>query len=45
MEASHPMMDMFTNHLASLSDCPVEAVHIITRRAAKESLVYFSTTA
>src|SRR5438128_1009283 len=38
METNHPMVDMITNHLASLSDCPVETVHsIIRRRTAKFS--------
>src|SRR5438128_12034221 len=32
METGHPMMDMITNHLPSLSDCPVEIVHSIIRR-------------
>ncbi|RIB07392.1 hypothetical protein C2G38_2214559 [Gigaspora rosea] len=35
-ETNHPIMNMITNHLASLSDCPVETVHsIIRRRTAK----------
>jgi len=29
METNHPMFHMFTNHLASLSDCPVEIIHSI----------------
>ena len=38
MEINHPMMGMFTNHLASLSNCPVEIAHsIIRRRTAKFS--------
>src|SRR5688500_10792201 len=36
METSHPMIDMFTNYLASLSDSPVEIAHsVIRRRTAK----------
>ena len=36
MDTNHPIMNMITNHLASLSDCPVETVHsIIRRRTAK----------
>ena len=36
METNHPMIDMVTNHLASLSDSPVEIIHsIIRRRTAK----------
>jgi len=38
MEIGHPMVDMVTNHLASISDCPVEIAHsIIRRRTAKFS--------
>ncbi|RIB06015.1 hypothetical protein C2G38_2047129 [Gigaspora rosea] len=38
MDTNHPLMDMITNRLASLSDCPVELVHsIIRRRTAKFS--------
>jgi hypothetical protein len=38
METNHPMIDMVTNYLASLSDCPVEIIHsIIRRRTAKFS--------
>jgi hypothetical protein len=38
METNHPMINMFTNHLASLSDSPVEIIHsIIRRRTAKFS--------
>ena len=38
METNHPMIDMVTNHLASLSDSPVEIIHsIIRRRTAKFS--------
>ena len=32
METNQPMVDMITNHLASLSDCPVETVRSIIRR-------------
>ncbi|RIB07630.1 hypothetical protein C2G38_2213909 [Gigaspora rosea] len=32
MEISHPMIDMITTHLASLSDSPVEIAHSIIRR-------------
>ena len=32
METNHPMIDMVTNHLASLSDSPVEIIHSIIRR-------------
>jgi hypothetical protein len=32
MEIGHPMADMVTNHLASLSDSPVEIAHSIIRR-------------
>jgi hypothetical protein len=32
MEIGHPMLDMVTNHLASLSDSPVEIAHSIIRR-------------
>ncbi|RIB29191.1 hypothetical protein C2G38_2027870 [Gigaspora rosea] len=36
MDTNHPMMNLVTNHLASLSDCPVETVHsIIRQRTAK----------
>ncbi|RIB07153.1 hypothetical protein C2G38_2275353 [Gigaspora rosea] len=36
MDTNHPMMNIVTNHLASLSDCSVETVHsIIRRRTAK----------
>ncbi|CAH1758142.1 13570_t:CDS:1 [Entrophospora sp. SA101] len=36
METNHPMIDMVTNYLASLSDSPVEIIHcIIRRRTAK----------
>jgi hypothetical protein len=28
---NHPIVDMVTNHLASLSDCPVETVRSIIR--------------
>jgi hypothetical protein len=38
MEIGHPMIDMITNNLASLSDRPVEIAHyIIRRRTAKFS--------
>ena len=29
METNHPMIEMVTNHLASLSDSPVEIIHSI----------------
>ncbi|RIB20562.1 hypothetical protein C2G38_2178951 [Gigaspora rosea] len=32
MDTNHPMMNIVTNHLASLSDCFVETVHSIIRR-------------
>lgn len=32
MDNNHPMMNIITNYLASLSDCPVETVHSIIRR-------------
>nr|CAG8667938.1 3319_t:CDS:2 [Entrophospora candida] len=36
METNHPMIDMVTNYLASLSDSLVEIIHcIIRRRTAK----------
>jgi hypothetical protein len=36
METGHPIFNMFTNNLASISDCPVEIAHsIIRRRTAK----------
>ena len=36
METNHPMINMFTNNLASISDCPVEIVHsVIRKRTAK----------
>ncbi|RIB16780.1 hypothetical protein C2G38_2315689 [Gigaspora rosea] len=31
-DTNHPIMNIITNHLASLSDCPVETVHSIIRR-------------
>ncbi|CAH1758143.1 13571_t:CDS:1 [Entrophospora sp. SA101] len=35
MESNHPMIDMVTNYLASLSDSLVEIIHCIIRRTAK----------
>ena len=32
MKISHPIIEMFTNHLPLLSDCPVEIFHSIVRR-------------
>ncbi|RIB30695.1 hypothetical protein C2G38_2152026 [Gigaspora rosea] len=32
MKENHPMFEMVTNNLSSLSDCPVELVHSIIRR-------------
>jgi hypothetical protein len=41
METNHPIVNMITNHLAILSDCPVDTIHSIIRRHTAK----FSTAA